>query len=106
MHVEAEEEEIELFFDQDKMEKILTNLLSNAFKFTPRGGNSDCSRGIAIARYSRCGACHCGWRRSPLEAICSTGPLASRFGGNHRRRHRHRRTGGRDSAHIRPLLSG
>lgn len=29
------DEAIEMFFDHDKMEKILTNLLSNAFKFTP-----------------------------------------------------------------------
>jgi signal transduction histidine kinase/DNA-binding response OmpR family regulator len=28
-----------LFFDGDKIEKILTNLLSNAFKFSPKGGN-------------------------------------------------------------------
>ncbi|HTF16741.1 MAG TPA: two-component regulator propeller domain-containing protein [Chryseolinea sp.] len=30
--------QLETFFDQDKMEKILFNLLSNAFKFTPEGG--------------------------------------------------------------------
>ncbi|MFD2744683.1 MULTISPECIES: hybrid sensor histidine kinase/response regulator transcription factor [Sphingobacterium] len=35
----------ELFvrFDQDKIERILFNLLSNAFKFTPRGGNIEVS---------------------------------------------------------------
>ena len=31
-------EKLETFFDSDKMEKILFNLLSNAFKFTPANG--------------------------------------------------------------------
>lgn len=31
--------QLETFFDQDKVEKILFNLLSNAFKFTLEGGN-------------------------------------------------------------------
>jgi signal transduction histidine kinase/DNA-binding response OmpR family regulator/ligand-binding sensor domain-containing protein len=32
------EDTVELYFDPDKLEKIITNLLSNAFKFTPSGG--------------------------------------------------------------------
>jgi signal transduction histidine kinase/AraC-like DNA-binding protein len=37
-------QQLETFFDQDKLEKILFNLLSNAFKFTPENG----SVGIAL----------------------------------------------------------
>lgn len=38
LQVNAPKEEMELYFDADKMEKILYNLLSNAFKFTARKG--------------------------------------------------------------------
>ena len=34
----AEQEAIETAFDADKLEKVVSNLLSNAFKFTPEGG--------------------------------------------------------------------
>ena len=34
----AVENEIVLYFDQEKIESIITNVLSNAFKFTPEGG--------------------------------------------------------------------
>ncbi len=35
---ESEQDEVIINFEQDKIEKIMYNLLSNAFKFTPEGG--------------------------------------------------------------------
>ncbi len=38
LDVHADVEEIEIYFDKEKLEKIIINLLSNAFKFTPDHG--------------------------------------------------------------------
>ena len=38
LKVKAGKDEIELYFDKEMITKIMTNLLSNAFKFTPKGG--------------------------------------------------------------------
>jgi signal transduction histidine kinase/ligand-binding sensor domain-containing protein/DNA-binding response OmpR family regulator len=55
----ADQEEILAYVDQDKMEKVLYNLLSNAFKFTPEGGR------VAVT---------VGGQRSAFISITDTGP--------------------------------
>lgn len=48
LDVHAEPPEIFMYFDQEKLEKILVNLLGNAFKFTPENGEVKVN--IAIRR--------------------------------------------------------
>jgi len=38
LKVKSTNDNIELYYDKEKIEKVFTNLLSNAFKFTPEGG--------------------------------------------------------------------
>ncbi len=38
---DAQEENINIYIDKEKIEKIITNILSNAFKFTSEGGEID-----------------------------------------------------------------
>jgi signal transduction histidine kinase/AraC-like DNA-binding protein len=37
--IQSEKSELFLYFDKDKLHKVINNLLSNSFKFTPAGGN-------------------------------------------------------------------
>lgn len=43
---ECERETIDVYFDKNQIEKVLYNLFSNAFKFTPDGGEISCSVGL------------------------------------------------------------
>ena len=43
LNFHTNEEKVMVFCDKDKIEKIVNNLLSNAFKFTPEGGKIDFS---------------------------------------------------------------
>jgi signal transduction histidine kinase/DNA-binding response OmpR family regulator len=58
LEVTTEGEPIEMYFDRDKFEKILTNLLSNAFKFTPDNGSisvhAQCTGDCRLAGVSEC----------------------------------------------------
>ncbi len=38
LNIKSKKDDIQLYFDKDKMEKIITNLIANAIKFTPKGG--------------------------------------------------------------------
>lgn len=45
-HFEKKQEQLEVWYDSRQMQKVVNNLLSNAFKYTPEGGN------ISIRLYS------------------------------------------------------
>lgn len=49
MEFSTEMEKKRMSFDDDKLEKIMTNLLSNAYKFTPENGHVSISLGIVKA---------------------------------------------------------
>jgi signal transduction histidine kinase/DNA-binding response OmpR family regulator/ligand-binding sensor domain-containing protein len=48
LHIE--QEEMPLYFDADKLEKVMVNLLSNAIKFTPPGGKVTVSAGKTLTK--------------------------------------------------------
>jgi len=42
LRIEPQQHEINVWFDKNKLEKVFYNILSNAFKYTPDGGNILC----------------------------------------------------------------
>jgi len=50
LNLQTQEEEMMLYFDADKLEKVMVNLLSNAIKFTPPGGTVAVSAGKILAK--------------------------------------------------------
>lgn len=52
----ADRDSIEVYFDRDKLEDIVANLLSNAFKFTPEGGRIEVTITVAAEREKDAGA--------------------------------------------------
>ena len=65
--VEVPDNEVISWFDRDKTEKILTNLLSNAFRFTPAGGRVFCKITAEPASFS-------GGQPELCVTVIDTGP--------------------------------
>ncbi len=57
------EDEIIVYIDKDKFDKILSNVLSNAFKFTPEGGRVD----VEINRHPELGSGSLSFASSQLQ---------------------------------------
>ena len=50
LDIQIEKQYIEAYFDKDKMQKILTNILANAFKFTMEGGRVELN--LTVSNYN------------------------------------------------------
>ena len=69
--------------DPDKLQRVLLNLFSNAFKFTPPGGRVRCTLradATGIPRHDRGGRLGAGRARQSTARRCSSGSASSRAG--------------------------
>jgi signal transduction histidine kinase/ligand-binding sensor domain-containing protein/DNA-binding response OmpR family regulator len=64
--LDTEKESLVAWFDQDKLDKIIYNLLSNAFKFTPDGGEIVVKLSITASKCLREFGAH---KRVPVECV-------------------------------------
>lgn len=53
LRFESAEDEIMIMYEADKLEKIMSNLLSNAFKFTPEGGSVSVAVAVGSSKESK-----------------------------------------------------
>ncbi|MCL4705386.1 response regulator [bacterium] len=76
LSISAEEENLIVYFDRDKLEKIVSNLLSNALKFTPEGGQVIVECGLQNADFDRIQKDFSAIRnpQSAIIKISDTGP--------------------------------
>ncbi|KAA0226957.1 response regulator, partial [candidate division KSB1 bacterium] len=74
--ISAEEENLIVYFDRDKLEKIISNLLSNALKFTPEEGQVIVECGLQNADFDRIQKDFSAIRnpQSAIIKISDTGP--------------------------------